>query len=109
MTVRKVPIDIELTGALILGMTITDFRFPSPADCYTRVALKLDETAFWDLFVDALEGIGEVEKWGMAGIIGDIAGRDPDNSIESMPLDRLMQADLVPVKHYPSEFYCSQV
>lgn len=77
MTVRKVPIDIELTGALILGMTITDFRFPSPADCYTRVALKLDETAFWDLFVDALEGIGEVEKWGMAGIIGDIAGRDP--------------------------------
>lgn len=61
MTVRKVPIDIELTGTLTLGMTVADFRFPAPADCHTQVAVKLDEKAFWDLIVDALERIGEVE------------------------------------------------
>jgi len=61
MTVRKVPIDIELTGTLRLGMTVTDFRFPAPANCHTQVAVKLDQTTFWDLIVDALERIGEVE------------------------------------------------
>jgi len=61
MTVRKVPVDIELTGTLTLGMTVADFRAPPPPDCHTQVAVKLDHQRFWDLIVDALERIGEVE------------------------------------------------
>ena len=61
MTVKKVPVDIELTGTLTLGMTVADFRAPAPADCHTQVAVKLDHTYFWDLVVDALTRIGEVK------------------------------------------------
>ena len=61
MTVKKVPIDIELTGTLTLGMTVADFRAPAPADCHTQVAVKLDHTYFWDMVVDALRRIGEVK------------------------------------------------
>ncbi|AEF47596.1 Ribosylpyrimidine nucleosidase [Serratia sp. AS12] len=60
MTVRKVPVDIELTGTLTLGMTVADFRAPPPPDCHTQVAVTLDQDRFWDLVVDALERIGEV-------------------------------------------------
>ncbi|MCS3431725.1 nucleoside hydrolase [Klebsiella sp. BIGb0407] len=60
MTVKKVPVDIELTGTLTLGMTVADFRAPAPADCHTQVAVKLDHTYFWDMVVDALTHIGEV-------------------------------------------------
>ncbi|WP_030558918.1 uridine-preferring nucleoside hydrolase UriH [Streptomyces aureocirculatus] len=60
MTVRKAPVDIELTGTLTLGMTVTDFRAPAPADCRTQVAVDLDHGRFWDLVVDALERIGDV-------------------------------------------------
>ncbi|MFD9903586.1 nucleoside hydrolase [Streptomyces sp. NPDC059063] len=60
MTVRKAPVDIELTGTLTLGMTVADFRAPAPADCRTQVAVQLDHERFWDLVVDALERIGEV-------------------------------------------------
>ncbi|MEU1023279.1 nucleoside hydrolase [Streptomyces sp. NPDC005904] len=60
MTVRKAPVDIELTGTLTLGMTVTDFRAPAPADCHTQVAVDLDHRRFWDLVVDALERIGDV-------------------------------------------------
>lgn len=41
MTVRKAPVDIELTGTLTLGMTVADFRAPPPPDCHTQVAVKL--------------------------------------------------------------------
>ncbi|HEI8867134.1 TPA: nucleoside hydrolase [Serratia odorifera] len=58
MTVRKVPIDIELTGTLTLGMTVADFRYPAPPDCHTQVAVTLDRDKFWGLVVDALERIG---------------------------------------------------
>ncbi|MFC9850893.1 uridine-preferring nucleoside hydrolase UriH [Streptomyces prasinus] len=61
MTVRKAPVDVELTGGLTLGMTVTDFRAPAPADCHTQVAVELDRERFWDLVVDALERIGDVE------------------------------------------------
>ncbi|ATM76671.1 hypothetical protein CRN79_12860 [Serratia fonticola] len=44
MTVRKVSIDIELTGSLTLGMTVADLRFSAPADCNTQVAMKLDRS-----------------------------------------------------------------
>jgi purine nucleosidase len=62
MTVRKVPVDIELTGTLTLGMTVADFRAPAPPDCHTQVAVKLDQGRFWGLVADALERIGEVES-----------------------------------------------
>lgn len=61
MTTKKVPVDIELGGNLTLGMTVADFRAPAPADCTTSVAVELDHQKFWDLIVDALERIGEVQ------------------------------------------------
>ncbi|MBT0309011.1 nucleoside hydrolase [Morganella morganii] len=60
MTTRKVPLDVELTGTLTLGMTVADFRSPAPADCLTQVAVKLDHTRFWDLVTDALRRIGDI-------------------------------------------------
>ncbi|MET7362180.1 nucleoside hydrolase [Streptomyces sp. NPDC005562] len=60
MTVRKAPVDIELTGTLTLGMTVTDLRAIAPEDCHTQVAVDLDHQRFWDLIVDALERIGDV-------------------------------------------------
>ena len=62
MTVRKAPVDIELTGTLTLGMTVTDLRAPAPPDCHTQVAVKLDHARFWGLVVDALERIGDVKS-----------------------------------------------
>ncbi len=59
LTVR-VPIDIELAGALTLGMTVADFRPPAPADCTTFASTTLDREQFGDLVVDALENIGKV-------------------------------------------------
>lgn len=61
MTTRLVPVDIEVTGGLTLGMTVADFRSPPPEDCTTSVAVKLDHTKFWGLVVDALERIGQVD------------------------------------------------
>lgn len=60
MTTRTVPVDIELTGTLTLGMTVADFRAPAPPDCRTSVAVDLDRQRFWDLVTDALVRIGEV-------------------------------------------------
>jgi purine nucleosidase len=59
MEVVRVPLDIELTGSLTLGMTVADFRAPAPADCTTHVARNLDHAKFWALIVDALERIGD--------------------------------------------------
>ena len=42
-------------------MTVADFRAPAPADCTTSVAVELDHKRFWDLVIDALVRIGEVE------------------------------------------------
>jgi purine nucleosidase len=57
MTVRKTPLDVELTGTLTLGMTVADFRSPPPADCTTQVAVDLDTEKFWALIEDALRRI----------------------------------------------------
>ena len=59
MDVVRVPLDVELTGTLTLGMTVADFRTPAPADCTTYAATNLDHARFWDLVLDALERIGE--------------------------------------------------
>lgn len=61
METVRVPLDVELTGTLTLGMTVADFRAPAPADCTTQVARKLDHAKFWGLVVDALERIGDPE------------------------------------------------
>ena len=61
METVRVPLDVELTGTLTLGMTVADFRAPSPDDCTTQVARKLDHAKFWALVVDALERIGDPE------------------------------------------------
>ena len=61
MTVVRVPLDVELTGTLTLGMTVADFRSPAPAECTTHAATDLDHARFWALIVDALERIGDVE------------------------------------------------
>ena len=59
MTTRRVPVDVELRGALTLGMTVADFRVPAPEGCTTSVAVDLDRERFWCLVVDAIERIGE--------------------------------------------------
>ncbi len=61
MQTVRVPLDIELTGTLTLGMTVADFRTPAPESCTTQVARTLDHPKFWALVVDALERIGAVE------------------------------------------------
>jgi purine nucleosidase len=57
--VERMPIDVELSGALTLGMTVADGRTPAPETCRTFAALRLDRARFWDLVVDALRTIGE--------------------------------------------------
>ncbi len=59
MTLVRVPLDVELTGTLTLGMTVADFRAPVPADCTTYAATELDRHRFWSLVIDAVERIGE--------------------------------------------------
>src|SRR5690606_16487177 len=59
MDVVRVPLDIELTGSLTLGMTVADFRSPAPDDCTTHAATDLNRERFWDLIIDALERIGD--------------------------------------------------
>jgi len=59
MTVRKVPLDVELQGALTLGMTVADFRAPPRPDCHTQVAVQLDHAMFWQMVETALWHIGE--------------------------------------------------
>ncbi|MEF2977704.1 uridine-preferring nucleoside hydrolase UriH [Subtercola sp. YIM 133946] len=58
MSVRKTPLDVELTGTLTLGMTVADFRAPAPPGCTSQVATALDHPRFWALIVDALKRIG---------------------------------------------------
>jgi purine nucleosidase len=59
LTVRRVPLNVELTGTLTLGMTVADFRSPAPAECTTQVATALDHSRFWALVTDALQRIGD--------------------------------------------------
>jgi len=59
MTVVRVPLDIELTGSLTLGMTVADFRAEAPENCNTYAATDLDHAKFWGLVTDALIRIGD--------------------------------------------------
>lgn len=42
ITTRKVPVNIELEGALTLGTTVPDFCGTAPSSCHTSVAVELD-------------------------------------------------------------------
>lgn len=57
VSTQKVPLDVELRGALTVGMTVADFRAPAPADCTTQVAVQLDHDGFWDLVVKAIASV----------------------------------------------------
>jgi len=59
LTVRKTPLDVELTGTITLGMTVADFRSPAPDDCTTQVATAIDGPRFWALVTDAVRGLGD--------------------------------------------------
>lgn len=59
MKVVRVPLDVELTGTLTLGMTVADFRDEAPETCNTYAATDLDHGKFWGLITDALERIGD--------------------------------------------------
>jgi len=59
LTVRKAPLDIELTGTITLGMTVADFRSPAPDDCTTQVATNIDAARFWTLVTDAVRSLGD--------------------------------------------------
>ena len=52
---RDARVDVELGSELTRGMTVTDFRSPSPT---TTVGIGLDAGRFWDLFVAAVAAIG---------------------------------------------------
>lgn len=57
VSTTKVPLDVELQGALTTGMTVADFRAPIPEDCPSQVAVDLDHGKFWDLVVNAIAAI----------------------------------------------------
>ena len=59
VTVRRAPLDVELTGTATLGMTVADLRSPAPVSCTTQVALGLDAARFWSLVTDAVARIGD--------------------------------------------------
>ena len=59
LTVRKTPLDVELTGTITLGMTVADFRSPAPDDCTTQVATAIDGPRFWALVTDAVSALGD--------------------------------------------------
>lgn len=59
LTVRKTPLDVELTGTITLGMTVADFRAPAPADCSTQVATAIDAPKFWSLVTEAVRALGD--------------------------------------------------
>jgi purine nucleosidase len=75
VTTRKVPVNIELQGALTLGMTVADFRAPAPDDCTTSVAVDLDHARFWDLVTDALVRIGEPAGLAAAGVAATVGAK----------------------------------
>jgi len=59
VSVRRAPLDVELTGTATLGMTVADLRSPAPENCTTQVALGLDAARFWSLVTDAVTRVGD--------------------------------------------------
>lgn len=59
---RRAPVEVELRGDLTVGMTVADLRGlePSAEECNTQVATKLDFDKFWDLVIDAVKRIADI-------------------------------------------------
>ncbi len=57
VTCSKARVEVELAGALTRGMTVTDFRMRGGVTPNAMVGTSIDDAAFWDLFVQALERI----------------------------------------------------
>lgn len=57
---RRCPVDVELQGALTLGMTVADLRGaePGPDECHTQVGMQLDASMFWQMVTAAIEKLG---------------------------------------------------
>jgi purine nucleosidase len=55
LQVRPARVEVEVTGRLTSGMTVTDFRPAPDRPANTSVATAIDVDAFWDLFVESLE------------------------------------------------------
>ncbi|WP_072690384.1 uridine-preferring nucleoside hydrolase UriH [Rhodococcus marinonascens] len=80
-----VPISVETTGTLTLGMTVADFRAPAPDGCLTSAALELDFERFWGLVVDALERIGDPEHGaGLSDAVDSGAEQTPASDHEHL-------------------------
>lgn len=58
METVRVPIDVEIRGALTAGTTVADFRRPAPEDCHTWAAMQIDCGRFWALMLDAVKRLG---------------------------------------------------
>lgn len=54
LEVREARVEVEVTGRLTAGMTVTDFRPPAGGPANVSVATGIDVAGFWDLFVEAL-------------------------------------------------------
>jgi purine nucleosidase len=54
LEVRQARVEVEVTGRLTAGMTVTDFRPPAKRPANASVATGIDVAGLWDLFVEAL-------------------------------------------------------
>jgi purine nucleosidase len=64
---RPARVQVETTGQLTSGMTVTDFEAAGQADCgNARVAMSIDVDAFWELVLGTYQRVAE----GMAGFTG---------------------------------------
>ncbi|STD03431.1 Pyrimidine-specific ribonucleoside hydrolase rihB [Dermatophilus congolensis] len=54
ITCIPAPIHVEQHGTLTRGMTVTDLRTATTADCHTRTATHLNTDGFWELVRTAL-------------------------------------------------------
>ena len=55
VTCSEARVEVELAGAWTRGMTVTDFRMRAGVTPNAMVGTGIDDAAFWDLFVAAIE------------------------------------------------------
>lgn len=57
VSLSEARVEVELAGTFTRGMTVTDFRMRGGAKPNAMVGTSIDEKAFWDMFVAAIERI----------------------------------------------------
>jgi purine nucleosidase len=62
LEVRMARVEVEVSGRLTTGMTVTDFRTRPDRPANASVATALDVDGFWDLFVDAVGRLQTAES-----------------------------------------------